>query len=221
MSSDVVNSPDDTHDQGLKSKKLSRGKLRRMDSLDMESGTVHGHSHHGSKVCTPHPFMHGNWEKENLIYIYIYIYILIFWISVLKDTKDWSVILHLAFQSMGIVYGDIGTSPLYVYASTFTDGVKHNDDILGVLSIIFYTLTLIPLFKYVLTVLKATDNGEGESSWSLTTFDFNWNVSYCDLLFLSFLFLFCFLYGMNPSSFLIRNMPHIKTFPYQQGKMVY
>ncbi|RVW54593.1 Potassium transporter 20 [Vitis vinifera] len=126
MSSDVVNSPDDTHDQGLKSKKLSWGKLRRMDSLDMESGTVHGRSHHGS-----------------------------------KDTKDWSVILHLAFQSLGIVYGDIGTSPLYVYASTFTDGVKHNDDILGVLSIIFYTLTLIPLFKYVLTVLKATDNGDG------------------------------------------------------------
>ncbi|XP_034691225.1 potassium transporter 5-like isoform X2 [Vitis riparia] len=126
MSSDVVNSPDDTHDQGLKSKKLSWGKLRRMDSLDMESGTVHGRSYHGS-----------------------------------KDTKDWSVILHLAFQSLGIVYGDIGTSPLYVYASTFTDGVKHNDDILGVLSIIFYTLTLIPLFKYVLTVLKATDNGDG------------------------------------------------------------
>ncbi|RVX20638.1 Potassium transporter 5 [Vitis vinifera] len=126
MSSDVVNSPDGTHDQGLKSKKLSWGKLRRMDSLDMESGTVHGHSHHGS-----------------------------------RGTKNWSVILHLAFQSIGIVYGDIGTSPLYVYASTFTDGVKHNDDILGVLSLIFYTLTLIPLFKYVLIVLKANDNGDG------------------------------------------------------------
>ncbi|KAK7843282.1 potassium transporter 5 [Quercus suber] len=49
------------------------------------------------------------------------------------DSKavGWSVILHLAFQSIGIVYGDIGTSPLYVYASTFTDGIKHNDDILG------------------------------------------------------------------------------------------
>jgi KUP system potassium uptake protein len=71
------------------------------------------------------------------------------------------VILHLAFQSIGIVYGDIGTSPLYVYASTFTNGIKHNDDILGVLSLIFYTLTLIPLVKYVFIVLKATDNGEG------------------------------------------------------------
>ncbi|KAF5455206.1 hypothetical protein F2P56_024808 [Juglans regia] len=73
----------------------------------------------------------------------------------------WSVILHLAFQSIGIVYGDIGTSPLYVYASTFTNGIKHNDDILGVLSLIFYTLTLIPVVKYVFIVLQANDNGEG------------------------------------------------------------
>ncbi|GAU11196.1 hypothetical protein TSUD_341860 [Trifolium subterraneum] len=72
-----------------------------------------------------------------------------------------AIILQLAFQSLGIVYGDIGTSPLYVYSSTFTDGIKHNDDILGVLSLIFYTLTLIPLLKYVFFVLRATDNGDG------------------------------------------------------------
>ena len=58
------------------------------------------------------------------------------------------VILHLAFQSIGIVYWDIGTSPvyiigilqgvpLYVFDSTFTNGINHNDDILGVLSMIF------------------------------------------------------------------------------------
>lgn len=73
-----------------------------------------------------------------------------------------SVVLMLAFQSMGIVYGDIGTSPLYVFSSTFADGnIRHPDDILGVLSLIFYTLTLIPLFKYVFVVLQATDNGDG------------------------------------------------------------
>ena len=76
-------------------------------------------------------------------------------------TASWGVILHLAFQSVGIVYGDIGTSPLYVYASTFIDGIKHKDDILGVLSLILYTLTLIPLVKYVFLVLQANDNGEG------------------------------------------------------------
>lgn len=71
------------------------------------------------------------------------------------------MILHLAFQSIGIVYGDIGTSPLYVFPNTFSDGIKHNDDILGVLSLIIYTITLIPLLKYVFIVLRANDNGDG------------------------------------------------------------
>ncbi|XP_050264740.1 potassium transporter 5-like isoform X2 [Quercus robur] len=79
------------------------------------------------------------------------------------DSKavEWSVIFHLAFQSIGVVYGDIGTSPLYVFSSTFPNGIKHNDDILGVLSLILYTLTLLSLIKYVLIVLKANDKGEG------------------------------------------------------------
>ncbi|KAL6968471.1 high affinity potassium transporter [Sarracenia purpurea var. burkii] len=76
----------------------------------------------------------------------------------------WSMIMHLAFQSVGVVYGDIGTSPLYVYSSTFTAGIKHNDDILGVLSLILYTLTLIPVLKYVFIVLQANDNGDGKNS---------------------------------------------------------
>ncbi|XP_007050839.2 PREDICTED: potassium transporter 5 [Theobroma cacao] len=74
---------------------------------------------------------------------------------------EWSTILNLAFQSIGIIYGDIGTSPLYVYSSTFASGINHSDDILGVLSLIFYTITLIPLIKYVFIVLQANDNGEG------------------------------------------------------------
>ncbi|KAJ0977696.1 hypothetical protein J5N97_013170 [Dioscorea zingiberensis] len=80
-----------------------------------------------------------------------------------KSSKDgdWRSIMALAFQSLGIIYGDIGTSPLYVFSSIFTDGIKHNDDILGVLSLIYYTITLIPLLKYVLIVLQANDNGDG------------------------------------------------------------
>ncbi|XP_047173771.1 potassium transporter 5-like [Vigna umbellata] len=73
----------------------------------------------------------------------------------------WRITLSLAFQSIGVVYGDIGTSPLYVYASTFSDGIKHNDDILGVLSLIIYTILLIPMIKYVFIVLWANDNGNG------------------------------------------------------------
>jgi len=70
--------------------------------------------------------------------------------------------LQLAYQSIGVVYGDIGTSPLYVYSSTFADGIIHHpDDIIGVFSLIIYTLTLLPLCKYVLTVLWANDNGDG------------------------------------------------------------
>lgn len=74
----------------------------------------------------------------------------------------WYLIFQLAFQSIGIVYGDIGTSPLYVYSSTFTNGINHEDDILGVLSLVFYTLTLIPLLKYVFIVSHANDNGGGK-----------------------------------------------------------
>ncbi|KAL1350256.1 hypothetical protein HN51_014374 [Arachis hypogaea] len=74
---------------------------------------------------------------------------------------SWKTTLSLAFQSIGIVYGDIGTSPLYVFESTFTDGIKNNDDILGVLSLIIYTIVLIPMLKYVFIVLWANDNGNG------------------------------------------------------------
>ncbi|KAL5216756.1 hypothetical protein ABZP36_008157 [Zizania latifolia] len=74
---------------------------------------------------------------------------------------SWVRTLHLAFQSIGIIYGDIGTSPLYVYSSTFPDGIKHKDDLLGVLSLIIYTLIIIPMLKYVFIVLYANDNGDG------------------------------------------------------------
>ncbi|EOX94805.1 Potassium transporter, putative [Theobroma cacao] len=67
----------------------------------------------------------------------------------------------ISFQSLGIVYGDLGTLPLYVLPSTFNDGIKHSDDVLGVYSLIFYTITLLPLVKYILIVFRATDNGDG------------------------------------------------------------
>ncbi|KAG9302558.1 hypothetical protein G9A89_007262 [Geosiphon pyriformis] len=68
--------------------------------------------------------------------------------------------LLLAFKALGVIYGDIGTSPLYVYSSIFTEPPK-NDDVYGVLSLIIWSLTIIPLVKYVFFVLKADDNGEG------------------------------------------------------------
>ncbi|WP_179854255.1 KUP/HAK/KT family potassium transporter, partial [Campylobacter coli] len=74
---------------------------------------------------------------------------------------NWQQTLSLAFQSVGVVYGDIGTSPLYVYASTFSNGIDNIEDILGVLSLIIYTIALVPLLKYVFIVLWANDNGDG------------------------------------------------------------
>ncbi|KAB2046064.1 hypothetical protein ES319_D01G207100v1 [Gossypium barbadense] len=74
---------------------------------------------------------------------------------------DWMRTLSLAFQSIGVIYGDIGTSPLYVYASTFTDGIGHQDNLIAVLSLIIYSIVLIPFFKYAFLVLRANDNGEG------------------------------------------------------------
>ncbi|XP_070012571.1 potassium transporter 5-like isoform X5 [Nicotiana sylvestris] len=78
-----------------------------------------------------------------------------------KQVVGWSVIMKLAFQSLGVVYGDIGTSPLYVFSTIFLDGIKHEEDVLGALSLIIYTITLIPVVKYVFIVLQANDNGDG------------------------------------------------------------
>lgn len=71
----------------------------------------------------------------------------------------------LAYQSLGVVYGDLSISPLYVYTSTFAEDIEHsetNEEIFGALSFVFWTLTLVPLFKYVFVVLRADDNGEGK-----------------------------------------------------------
>ncbi|KAK9120265.1 hypothetical protein Scep_018358 [Stephania cephalantha] len=78
--------------------------------------------------------------------------------------RNLSKTLILAYQSFGVVYGDLSTSPLYVYTSTFVGKLqRHHDEetIFGVFSLIFWTLTLIPLIKYVFILLSADDNGEG------------------------------------------------------------
>ncbi|XP_016437599.2 LOW QUALITY PROTEIN: potassium transporter 7 [Nicotiana tabacum] len=68
----------------------------------------------------------------------------------------------LAFQTLGVVFGDVGTSPLYTFSVMFSKApVNSNEDVLGALSLVLYTLILIPLVKYVLIVLWANDDGEG------------------------------------------------------------
>ncbi|KAH7570267.1 hypothetical protein JRO89_XS05G0078900 [Xanthoceras sorbifolium] len=78
-----------------------------------------------------------------------------------KDVSIWHT-LALAFQTLGVVYGDMGTSPLYVFTDVFSKvNIDTEVDILGALSLVMYTITLLPLAKYVFVVLKANDNGEG------------------------------------------------------------
>jgi KUP system potassium uptake protein len=63
--------------------------------------------------------------------------------------------------SLGIVYGDIGTSPLYVFKAIVADRIITTDLILGGLSCIFWTLSLQTTVKYVLITLRADNKGEG------------------------------------------------------------
>ncbi|CAN1813143.1 Potassium transporter 7 [Linum perenne] len=68
----------------------------------------------------------------------------------------------LAFQTLGVVFGDVGTSPLYTFDVVFTKAsISQEEDVLGALSLVLYTLILVPLLKYVMVVLWANDDGEG------------------------------------------------------------
>jgi KUP system potassium uptake protein len=75
-------------------------------------------------------------------------------------------LLKLALGSLGVVFGDIGTSPLYAFRiATATalgeDGLPERGLILGVLSLILWALILIVSVKYVLILMRADNNGEG------------------------------------------------------------
>lgn len=63
--------------------------------------------------------------------------------------------------SLGIIYGDIGTSPLYVFKAIIGERIITSDLILGALSCVFWTLTLQTTIKYVLITLRADNKGEG------------------------------------------------------------
>ena len=69
-------------------------------------------------------------------------------------------LIWLAYQSIGVIYGDIGTSPLYVYSSTFT-APPSREDLLGVLSLVIWSLLMMVTLKYVVIVLRADNDGEG------------------------------------------------------------
>jgi KUP system potassium uptake protein len=70
----------------------------------------------------------------------------------------------LALGALGVVYGDIGTSPLYALKEAFHPGhhmVAMPENILGLLSLIFWSLTIVISVKYLIFILRADNKGEG------------------------------------------------------------
>ena len=64
--------------------------------------------------------------------------------------------------TLGIIFGDIGTSPLYTFQTIMTEGGKVTEElVLGAISCVFWTLTLQTTFKYVFITLNADNKGEG------------------------------------------------------------
>ena len=74
-------------------------------------------------------------------------------------------LIGLALGAIGVVFGDIGTSPLYAMQTVFAidnGAVKPTpDDVYGVISLVFWSLTLIVSVKYVVFILRADNDGEG------------------------------------------------------------
>jgi len=79
---------------------------------------------------------------------------------------------QLALAALGIIYGDIGTSPLYTIKECFSGshGMEATpDNILGILSLVFWSLIFVVSLKYVLFVLRADNKGEGGTFSLLAT----------------------------------------------------
>jgi KUP system potassium uptake protein len=84
----------------------------------------------------------------------------------MSDTQTKQKLPVLALGAIGVVFGDIGTSPLYAIQATFTGPhplpvVEAN--ILGVLSMMFWTIMLLVSLKYVIIIMRADNHGEGGS----------------------------------------------------------
>ncbi|MFZ3157341.1 MAG: KUP/HAK/KT family potassium transporter, partial [Smithella sp.] len=83
-----------------------------------------------------------------------------------KSPREWfnKKILFLAVGSVGVVFGDIGTSPLYAIKACFhgKHAITPNImNILGVLSLIFWSMIIVVSIKYVIFILRSDNKGEG------------------------------------------------------------
>ena len=81
----------------------------------------------------------------------------------MNQNRSASSTAALTLGAIGVVYGDIGTSPLYALKQVFANGhvPLTPGNVFGVLSLVFWTLTVIVSVKYVVLILRADNNGEG------------------------------------------------------------
>lgn len=83
----------------------------------------------------------------------------------MNNKSDKSRLARLSLAAIGVVYGDIGTSPLYTLNTIFTGGLHpvslNPENILGILSLIFWSLMIVVSFKYVAFIMRADNRGEG------------------------------------------------------------
>ena len=81
----------------------------------------------------------------------------------MSQPSSTSSLAALTLGALGVVYGDIGTSPLYALKEVFASGHVpiSPENIYGVLSLMFWTLTVVVSLKYVVLILRADNNGEG------------------------------------------------------------
>jgi len=80
-----------------------------------------------------------------------------------KPPRSASSTAALTLGAIGVVYGDIGTSPLYALKQVFANGhvPLTPGNVYGVLSLVFWTITVVVSIKYVVLILRADNNGEG------------------------------------------------------------
>lgn len=78
-----------------------------------------------------------------------------------NEPQSWNRLIALSLASLGIVYGDIGTSPLYAFAEALRNTSNGMTAVFGILSLIFWALIIVVSIKYLTLIMRADNRGEG------------------------------------------------------------
>ena len=85
----------------------------------------------------------------------------IFLLTLQSQSATWKHTLLFSFQSLGVLFGQLSSAPLYVFGTIPSKDFESEETPYGLFSFIFWTMTIISLLKYALIVLRADDDGEG------------------------------------------------------------